>query len=115
MMRVSDSVLYSVTIPVKPVRKADGARFNGRSFAGDDDLKTLVGEFMKRARAQAGLSQTSLAEKVGISVASLNKAEQGVQPLSMMRFLDYIYVCDVSADDVLKFLVADGERRRGMR
>ena len=60
-----------------------------------------IGQKIRKFRKAQGLSQESLAEKVGISVTHMSHIETGNTKLSLPVFIDIASALDVQTDDLL--------------
>ena len=49
-------------------------------MAGEQDYRRRIGERIRRARETAGLSQTELAQRLGVADKQISRWENGVQP-----------------------------------
>ena len=69
-----------------------------------EDIKmiTNMGKNVKIARIKAGLSQTKLAELVGLSVDTIKRIEQGTLVGSLETFCKLCKILHVSPNDLLK-------------
>ena len=69
-----------------------------------EDIKmiTNMGKNVKIARIKAGLSQTKLAELVGLSVDTIKRIEQGTLVGSLETFCKLCEILHVSPNDLLK-------------
>ena len=66
---------------------------------------TLIGERLKRARTENGLTQEQLAEKLDVSVAFLSRAECGNVKINLTR-IDQI--CDILNVPISNILTGTG-------
>jgi transcriptional regulator with XRE-family HTH domain len=66
-----------------------GKRFN-------IELKSKIGEKIREVRRLKGISQTELAEKVGLSYQQIQKYEKGKSSISVERLFQIAYALNVS-------------------
>lgn len=64
-------------------------------------LKEFVGKRMKEARLQAGLTQTQVAEKLGVAQPVYQRFEKGVFECSYEQLVILCNLFDISADYLL--------------
>lgn len=62
-----------------------------------------IGRRIRAARTIAGLTQTDLANKVGVHMQTVSKWERGVQIIEAYHFADLCIALDCSADFLLGF------------
>lgn len=55
---------------------------------------TNIGALIKRLRTEAGLKQTELSGKLGVSVSAVSLWESGDRVPSLMTFFDIMKVCN---------------------
>ena len=63
-----------------------------------EELKTIIGENLVRLRRSAGMTQTQLAEYVGISSDNLGRIERGQQGVSIDLLIELADFFAVSMD-----------------
>ena len=64
--------------------------------------KLTMGDRIREARKQQGLTQEQLAEKVDITLEYISQIERGLKTPSMQVFIKLVEVLDVSADYLLR-------------
>jgi transcriptional regulator with XRE-family HTH domain len=69
------------------------------------------GEKLQRLREQAGLSQSGLADKAGLSVRSIQNWEQGHRGPSAQAVLALAKALGIAAEDLLGELKRRGKRK----
>ncbi|WP_306261330.1 helix-turn-helix domain-containing protein [Pararhizobium sp. IMCC21322] len=60
----------------------------------DRDIEKLIGQRLKKARLEAGLTQAALAEKTGIKFQQLQKYESGKNRISSFKLLQSAIILD---------------------
>lgn len=60
-----------------------------------------IGQRIRKFRKARGLSQETLAEKIGISVTHMSHIETGNTKLSLPVFVEIVSALDIQADDLL--------------
>ena len=68
-----------------------------------------MGDRIREARKQQGLTQEQLAEKVDITLEYISQIERGLKTPSMQVFIKLVEVLDVSADYLLRDSVSTGK------
>jgi transcriptional regulator with XRE-family HTH domain len=67
-----------------------------------------LGEFLKGAREMAGISQSELAEKLGLkSAQSISNIERGVAPLPQSQIKDVARILELDAADIVEIIVEE--------
>lgn len=61
----------------------------------------IIGERLKRARLDKGLTQENLAEKLDVSIAFLSRIERGSSHISLKRLSQICDILDVSEGSIL--------------
>lgn len=67
----------------------------------------VVGENVRRHRLRRGLSQTSLAEKIGLTFQQVQKYERGANRISASKLFDISKALEVDVRALFDGLVAD--------
>ena len=70
--------------------------------------KLTMGDRIKSARKNLGLTQEALAEKLDITLYYMGEIERGVKTPSLDLFVKLVEVLDVSADYLLRDRVSTG-------
>lgn len=65
-----------------------------------DEAGCRLGELVSSWRRDAGLSQTSLAEALGIQQAAISKLESGSSKLTVLQLLAILDACGLALSDV---------------
>ncbi|GAJ30216.1 helix-turn-helix transcriptional regulator [Acidomonas methanolica] len=71
----------------------------------------MVGEFIREIRGKRGLTQGQLGSLVGKDAPLIGDWERGKCGMRLTSFLDLIWALDLSADELIGFLQADGALR----
>ena len=71
--------------------------------------KLTMGDRIREARKQKGLTQEQLAESINVSVESISHIECGSRLPSMQVFIKLIEVLNVSADYLLRDYISTGK------
>lgn len=61
----------------------------------------LIGERIKKARIEKKITQKTLAEKVGVSIAFLSRIERGSSQLNLKRLTQICNILDISEGSIL--------------
>ena len=61
----------------------------------------LIGERIKRVRNEKEMTQKTLAEKVGVSIAFLSRIERGSSQLNLKRLTQICNILDISEGSIL--------------
>lgn len=69
------------------------------------DIRQLVGQNLRRARLERGLSQEELAHEAGISTSFLSQVESGIRSLTITKLQDLARALRVP---IPKLFVVDG-------
>ena len=67
------------------------------------DVTKQVGQNIKEARADAGMTQKQLAEKLGTAQQQITRYETGEQDLTLTRLREIEIVLNLTAGDLLKY------------
>lgn len=62
---------------------------------------TIIGERLKKARLEQGLTQENLAEKLDLSVAFLSRVERGNTHINLTRLSEICSLLNISEGDIL--------------
>ena len=62
---------------------------------------TIIGERLKKARLEQGLTQENLAEKLDLSVAFLSRVERGNTHINLTRLSEICSLLEVSEGEIL--------------
>ncbi len=62
---------------------------------------SVIGERLKRARKEKGLTQEQLAEKIDVSIAFLSRIERGSSQINLKRLTQICELLDVTEGDIL--------------
>ncbi|MGO8915912.1 MAG: helix-turn-helix domain-containing protein [Stellaceae bacterium] len=91
--------------------KQDGAKRRRRTakLDGPHPIDVHVGSRIRHRRAIAGLNQTELALKVGVTFQSIQKYERGANRVSASRLQEIAEVLGVSVSHFFEGLVPAGE------
>lgn len=73
-----------------------------------DDWVLRVAETLEKARAEAGISQATLAKRMGVSRQSVIKWEQGVNAISFPMMMKWFVGCGVSLERYLDSCIHPG-------
>ena len=71
--------------------------------------KTVLGQRIRDARKQKGLTQEDLAEKAGIGTMYLGEIERGKKMPSLNTFCQIVEALDISADYLLRDSIQAGK------
>lgn len=61
----------------------------------------IIGERLKKARTDKGLTQEKLAEKIDVSIAFLSRIERGSSHISLKRLSQICDILEVSEGEIL--------------
>lgn len=61
----------------------------------------IVGNYIRDARREAGVSQTSLGETVGVTFQQIQKYERGSNRVTVERFVKICRALDISSTEAL--------------
>jgi transcriptional regulator with XRE-family HTH domain len=67
-----------------------------------DDREIALGKIIRRRRARVGLSQTALAQRIGITFQQIQKYERGANRVHFARFLDLASALDTTPEALLE-------------
>lgn len=70
------------------------------------------GDFMRRSRMNAGLTQEQLAEKMAVSLTSVQKWERGISQIRIDKLNTLAYYLNISVDIILKEMISDTNKNR---
>lgn len=73
-----------------------------------DDWVLRVAETLEKARAEAGISQATLAKRMGVSRQSVIKWEQGINAISFPMMMQWFVGCGVSLERYLDSCIHPG-------
>src|SRR5450631_2007738 len=82
----------------RPGMTTEGQR--GRAMAGDSGKKLFVGPRFRRIRQQLGLSQTQIAEGLGISPSYINLIERNQRPVTAQMLMRLAQTYDLDLRDL---------------
>ena len=77
-----------------------------------DDWVLRVAETLEKARAEAGISQATLAKRMGVSRQSIIKWEQGINAISFPMMMQWFVGCGVSLERYLDSCIHPGLMER---
>lgn len=69
----------------------------------------IIGERIKKARRNKGLTQEKLSNKMGVSIAFFSRIERGSSQLSLKRLSEICNILDVSEGYILNGATEDSE------
>ena len=67
-----------------------------------DQREAALGKVIRHARARAGLSQSKLGQRVGITFQQVQKYERGTNRVHFTRLLDLCAALDLTPEDLLR-------------
>lgn len=62
--------------------------------------RASIGNLLAKWRREAGLSQASMADALGLQQATISKLESGAYKLSVVQLLSFLGACGLSVSDV---------------
>ena len=62
--------------------------------------RASIGKLLAKWRREAGLSQASMADALGVQQATISKLESGAYKLSVVQLLSFLGACGLSMSDV---------------
>jgi transcriptional regulator with XRE-family HTH domain len=65
----------------------------------DQSLNIHIGEVIRRARKDIGMTQTTLASEIGVTFQQIQKYEKGINSPNATRLLDLSGALDISIED----------------
>ncbi len=68
--------------------------------------------YIKRCREEAGLTQAQLAEKMDVSVVSVQNWENGRTKINIERYYDLAEILSVPIDDLIKEMIIEADKSR---
>ena len=71
-----------------------------------------MSKFIKTCRISAGLTQEQLAEKMGVSVVSVQNWESGKTKIEIRRYTDLAAVFNVPVDKLIKEMIIEEDKKR---
>lgn len=66
------------------------------------DIRQLFGRNLRRLRAEAGLTQATLAERMGVDRAHVSNMERGLQNVTLLTMWDAAQAIGVSPASLLQ-------------
>lgn len=84
-----------------PVRKEDSLRGTVRGTIADGSIESRIGANMKISRLSAGLTQTELAKKIGVTHSAISYWENGVNIPNVADCIKIADVLNVSLDELV--------------
>lgn len=62
---------------------------------------SVIGERLKKARKEKGLTQEQLAEKIDVSIAFLSRIERGSSQINLKRLSQVCEILEITEGDIL--------------
>lgn len=70
----------------------------------------IIGERIKRARTEKGLTQEQLAEKLDVSIAFLSRIERGSSHINLRRLDEICNILEISQGSILEGTSEDSRK-----